>query len=124
MIPQLLLSISVCECNCVPFAGKFENIIYTQAVAIDEDVDTDMHTFMAEEAQFLNSNPEGSLQYIFWDEQKKAGAKRKGHGVCWHLLMIKFCLYLRHQSGKAYETLGVRLHQASYFMGLFPCSEG
>ena len=85
---------------------KLQKIIYLQAVAIDEDDDTDMCTIMAEEeAQFLNSYPEGSFQHLFWEEQKKAAAKRKGNGVRWHPLMIKFCLYLRHQSGKAYETL-------------------
>ena len=85
---------------------KLQKIIYLQAVAIDEDDDTDMCTIMAEEeAQFLNSYPEGSFQHLFWEEQKKAAAKRKGNGVRWHPLMIKFCLYLIHQSGKAYETL-------------------
>lgn len=27
------------------------------------------------------------------------------NGIRWHLLMIRWCLYLRHQSSKAYETL-------------------
>ena len=58
-----------------------------------------------EEAQLCQSYPEGSFQRLFWDEQKKAAAKRNVCGVRWHPLMIKFCLYLRHQSDKAYETL-------------------
>jgi hypothetical protein len=51
--------------------------------------------------------PENSFQSIFWKEQKKA-LSRKGsskNGCRWHPLMIRWCLYLRHQSGKAYETL-------------------
>ena len=77
-----------------------------QAVAVDEATDADMCTIVVEEeAQFCQRYPEGSFQRLFWEEQKKAAAKRNVCGVRWHPLMIMFCLYPRHQSGKAYETL-------------------
>lgn len=47
---------------------------------------------------------EGSFQQIFWDQQRQASS-RTGKGRRWHPLMIKWCIYLRHQSNKAYETL-------------------
>ncbi len=31
--------------------------------------------------------------------------RKERNGVCWHPLLIKWCLYLCHQSGKAFETL-------------------
>ena len=77
-----------------------------QVVAVDEATDADMCTIMVEEkAQPCQCYPEGSFQRLFWEEQKKAAAKRNVCGVRWHPLMIMFCLYFRHQSGKAYETL-------------------
>ena len=73
-----------------------------QAVAFDEATDADVCTIMVEEeAQLCQSYPEGLFQRLFWEEQNKAAAKRNVCGVRWHPLMIKFCLYLRHQSDKA-----------------------
>lgn len=48
--------------------------------------------------------PEGSFLRIFWNQQKEA-ASRAGKGRRWHPLMIRWCIYLRHLSGKAYEVL-------------------
>ena len=49
--------------------------------------------------------PEGSFQQIFWDQQKQAMKQKDMRGIRWHPLMIRFCLYLRQHSGKAYEAL-------------------
>ena len=77
-----------------------------QAILIDGDTDADMRTVMAEEkGQLFKRFPEGTFQHLFWEEQKKAAAKKNMCGVRWHPLMIKFCLYLRHQSSKGYEIL-------------------
>ena len=85
---------------------KLEEKIATQAILIDEDTDADMRTVMAEEeGQLFKRFPEGFFQRLFWEEQKKAAAKKNMCEVHWHPLMIKFCLYLRHQSPKGYETL-------------------
>ena len=63
----------------------------------------------------FDNYPEGSFQHLFWEEHKKAAANKDLRGIHWHPLMIRFCLYLRHQSGKAYETLiRLRLYQASF----------
>lgn len=47
---------------------------------------------------------EDSLQNLFWKQQKESMSKQK-NGMHWHPLMIRWCLYLRHMSGKAFETL-------------------
>ena len=36
---------------------------------------------------------------------KKRSLSRSGQGMRWHPLIIKWCLYLRQQSSKAYEVL-------------------
>lgn len=45
-----------------------------------------------------------SFPRIFWEQQKMAVGKSP-KGMRWHPLMIRWCLYLRHQSSKAYETI-------------------
>lgn len=51
--------------------------------------------------------PVDSFQHVFWKQQKESLAKqgKSRNGIRWHPLMIKWCLYLRHQSSKAYDTL-------------------
>ena len=46
-----------------------------------------------------------SFQYIFWKQQHKAASLKDARSMKWHPLLIKWCLYLRHLSGSAYETL-------------------
>ncbi len=53
----------------------------------------------------VRAHPEGSFQRIFWEEQKKAVQCKDPRQVRWHPLIIKWCLYLRHRSSGAYETL-------------------
>nr|XP_034339030.1 uncharacterized protein LOC117693074 [Crassostrea gigas] len=46
----------------------------------------------------------GCYQRLFWEQQKKY-EKHGKHGMRWHPMMIKLCLYLRQKSSKAYEAL-------------------
>ena len=52
-----------------------------------------------------SSVPENSFQKIFWEQQKKASALNNSRSMKWHPLMVKWCLYLKHLSSKAYETI-------------------
>ena len=84
---------------------KLQEAIDQQAVTVDEETDSDIRAIMEEEkGQVLNNYAEGSFQRIFWDQQKAATSKKDLRRIHWHPL-IKFCLYLHHQSSKAYETL-------------------
>ena len=86
--------------------GKLQEAIARQVVCADETTNSDLQAIMKEEEdQVMKLFPDGSFQQIFWEQQKKAAAKKDPRGVRWHPLMIRFCLYLRHQSGKAYDTL-------------------
>ena len=70
----------------------------------------DLHDDFKEIASVNISNihkchPEDSLARLFWDQQVKASQFKKSTSMKWHPLFIKWCLYLRHLSGKSYELL-------------------
>ena len=50
--------------------------------------------------------PKNSFMYLFWKQkQEEALGKKDLRGMRWHPLMIRWCLYLRHLSNKAYKML-------------------
>jgi len=49
--------------------------------------------------------PENSFERLFWEQQQQSLQLKGARSMRWHPLMIKWCLYLRHLSGKAYDTL-------------------
>lgn len=57
-----------------------------------------------EDSNVHQTYPPDSFPRLFWEQQKQA-AKRSPKGMRWHPLMVRWCLYLKHQSSKAYETL-------------------
>ena len=83
------------------------------AVATDQDGVTltdELHNDMKKMAasftkQVYSSYPEGSFQRLFWDQQIKASGYGNAKSMKWHPLFIKWSLYLKHLSGKAYELL-------------------
>ena len=62
----------------------------------------------------LKQFPPGSFQQIFWDQQLQYNQLKSKSTMRWHPTMIRWCLYLKSKSAKAYE--GVRS-----FLSL-PCS--
>ena len=85
---------------------KLATVIARCGVSLDEDTTSDLSKVMEEEDQVVKEiyPEEDCFQRIFWQQQKEASS-RSGRGIRWHPLMIKWCIYLRHQSSKAYETL-------------------
>lgn len=47
----------------------------------------------------------GSFGRVFWEQQKKATKVKARSAMRWDPLMIRWCIYLRHLSGSAYELL-------------------
>ena len=73
---------------------------------IDESLDADLRSMMSNCTDLVNSTyPERSFQRLFWEQQQKAASLNNSRSMKWHPLFIKWCLYLRHLSGKAYELL-------------------
>lgn len=60
---------------------------------------------LSESAKVSSKYPPGSFQEKFWEQQLKAASCKDARGMRWHPLMIRWCLYLRHQSSSAYKTL-------------------
>ena len=65
---------------------------------------------MSKNIQSLSTNqnvmeryPKDSFLYLFWQQQEALTKNLKG--MRWHPMLIRWCLYLRHQSGKAYNLL-------------------
>ena len=87
---------------------KLQNVIQRDGVILDEEISSDMEEIMKAESHSITSTfPKDSFQHIFWSQQQENIHKEGSHknGIRWHPLIIKLCLYLRHQSSKAYESL-------------------
>ena len=61
--------------------------------------------FKLKSAEVATTYPEDTFQHIFWKQQEEAARIKKASSMWWHPLIIKWCLYLQHVSGRAYETL-------------------
>ena len=85
---------------------KLKVAIDQQAHVVDHETTNDLCTIVAEEDDRMTSKlPKDSFQRVFWEQQKQAASKADKRGIRWHPLFIRWCLYLRHQSSKAYDTL-------------------
>ena len=88
--------------------AKLASVFESDGVALDETTSNDMERMIEEHDNgIMGETEEGSFQHIFWQQQKKA-LKRDGvnkKGIRWHPLIIRWCLYLRHQSSKAYDLI-------------------
>ena len=73
---------------------------------VDEQIHEDLCNIVAAQSPYIESTyPPGSFQWLFWEQQKQANACADARSMRWHPLMIKWCVYLRHLSSSAYETL-------------------
>ena len=85
---------------------KIAQVTSDSGVQLDEETHADMVSMMAESSKEVEkTHSEDSFQRIFWEEQRKAVACGNPRQVRWHPLIIKWCLYLRHRSSGAYETI-------------------
>ena len=53
----------------------------------------------------LDQNKHVEYYRLFWEQQQKACSLKDRRSMKWDPLMIRWCLYLRHLSSGAYETL-------------------
>ena len=88
--------------------AKLASVFESDGVALDETTSNYMERMIEEHDNgIMRETEEGSFQHIFWQQQKKT-LKRDGvnkKGIRWHPLIIRWCLYLRHQSSKAYDLI-------------------
>ena len=85
---------------------KLGQVIEEKGVVADDNIHQDLQEIMEENTPCVTEAfPENSFGQLFWKQQLKALQLKDGRSMRWHPLMIKWYLYLRHLSGKAYETL-------------------
>ena len=85
---------------------KIVSVIATEGLNVDDSLQSDLKS-MADDCtdEVKCTFPEGSFARLFWEEQTKASSLKNAKTMRWHPLFIKWCLYLRHLSGKAYEVV-------------------
>ena len=84
---------------------RIAGLVAKEGVSLDIDTTEDLHAIMEEENITVAERcPENSFQRLFWDQQREASSK-SSKGMRWHPTIIKWCLYLRYQSSKAYELV-------------------
>ena len=86
--------------------AKLELAVEKEGITVDNDTHDDLCAIMdSVESDALSSHAEDSFQHLFWKQQQQASQYKNSRSMRWHPLFIKWCLYLRHVSGRAYETV-------------------
>ena len=85
---------------------KLAVAIEEKGISIDKNMHGDLTQIMNECADKVAAQHQvGSLARVFWEQQLKAASCKDQRQMRWHPLMVKWCLYLRHQSSSVYETM-------------------
>ena len=85
---------------------RLEAVVKMQGVAVDEQTHDDLKQIIRMEgSKLMEKTAPNSFQRVFWQQQMDAASREDARGMRWHPLMIRWCIYLRHQSQGAYETL-------------------
>ena len=92
--------------QCERFQLHVQEAVEAQGVVVDEELHNDLREIMKTEgSKLMDRSIPGSFQQVFWQQQMDAASRGNSRGMRWHPLMIRCCIYLRHQSQSAYETL-------------------
>lgn len=85
---------------------EIERLSTEHGLVVSEDLNTDLKAIMTENFSAISKQFEdNTFQQMFWKQHAQTSSRKDARGFRWHPAMIKWCLYLRHLSGKAYETL-------------------
>ena len=85
---------------------KLRERIEDEGEQMDKETSLDLKQIMEENNEQIETQyPRDSFMYLFWKQQREALGKKDLRGMRWHPMMIRWCLYLRHHSNKAYEVL-------------------
>lgn len=85
---------------------KLDMVVEEEGVTTDTEIHTEICAIMdSNKSSIVDSYPKDSFECLFWQQQQEAARLNNPSSMRWHPLFIKWCLYLRHVSGRAYETL-------------------
>ena len=81
-------------------------MVEEDGIRLDDGLGRDMKAIIDKTTKQVNSNfSPNSFEQLFWQQQQKAISMKDCRAMKWHPLFIKWCIYLRHLSGKPYELL-------------------
>jgi hypothetical protein len=85
---------------------RVKELVTKKGVQVSTEMDGDLRTIMQDNFQSIAGKcPPNTFQRVFWEQHAKAAKCKNRRGIRWHPAMIRWCLYLRHLSGKAYECV-------------------
>ena len=103
---QLHLKNRQCGRRIKSLKAALEKAIQQRGVAVDSELHNELTETMIQKSQTMSQQlPAGSFARIFWDNQLQAAQQQDSRSMRWDPIMIKWCLYLRHISGRAYEMV-------------------
>ena len=83
-----------------------QNVIERDGITIDENTHSELVTIMMENSEKVKTlYPDNSFPHLFWKQQLQAATTAKASSMRWHPVMVRWCLYLKHISGKGYDLL-------------------
>ena len=73
---------------------------------MDSDSHEDLLAIMKENSEkVVAKHPDNSFARLFWSQQLKVAQQKSSRSMRWHPVMVRWCIYLRHISGKGYNLL-------------------
>ena len=84
---------------------RIDCVVQSNGITLDHETNKDFNAIINTHSQLLKENSLNTFQTIFWEQQATAARLNNAKGMRWHPLMIKWCIYLRYHSQKAYGTL-------------------
>lgn len=86
--------------------AKIRKLIDDNGTEVDDNLNKVLVEIIEERSPFVAASyEEGSFPRIFWETQQRAASLKDVRSMRWHPLIIRWCLYLRHLSSSAYETI-------------------
>ena len=85
---------------------SLDQIAEGRSVPVGDALHEELKQIMQDNTITINqSYPSNSFARIFWESQQQAARMKSSRSMRWDPLMIRWCLYLRHLSSSAYETI-------------------
>ena len=85
---------------------SLEEAIQQRGLAVDSELHREFRETMSQNADTMSQQlPEGSFSRMFWENQLRAAQLKDARSMRWDPIMIRWCLYLRHLSGRAYDMM-------------------
>ena len=95
-----------CERRIAHLTQRLKVAVDERGFTEDKTLSDDLSEIMVQNTEAMtDAHPTGSFACIFWDEQKKASSLKDARQMRWDPMMVRWCLYLRHLSSTAYETV-------------------